>query len=141
MPVDYEPDGVAVRARGSKHAVNAHLPEHSMNAQPQPLDLDNMSVEELVDLNERVQKKLNEKIAAEKAELEKRQAAIAKLEERIKKGPQTKPAARPKTDAKTPGKVGEKDGKDAAREGSSEPGGSAVEGQTAPAAGEGPAEA
>jgi hypothetical protein len=40
------------------------------------IELDSMSIEDLVDLGERVQKKINEKISAEKSELEKRQAAL-----------------------------------------------------------------
>lgn len=46
-------------------------------------DLDAMALEDLVDLGERVQKKINEKISAEKTDLEKRQAVLAKLEGRV----------------------------------------------------------
>jgi uncharacterized coiled-coil protein SlyX len=51
-----------------------------MTSQP---DIDAMDIEGLVDLKERVEKKLNEKIAAEKSDLEKRQAALARLEGRV----------------------------------------------------------
>lgn len=62
------------------------------------IDLDSMSIEDLADLSERVQKKLNDKIAAEKADLDKRQTALAKLSDRIagKKVPRT--TARSKAD-------------------------------------------
>lgn len=62
------------------------------------IDLDAMSIEDLADLSDRVQKKLNDKIAAEKAELDKRQAALAKLTDRIagKKAPRT--STRPKAE-------------------------------------------
>lgn len=46
-------------------------------------ELDSMSIEDLVELSERVQKKINEKITAEKTDLEKRQSALAKLEGRV----------------------------------------------------------
>ena len=48
--------------------------------------LDSASLADLVDLKERIEKTISDKMAAEKADLEKRQAALAKLSERIEKG-------------------------------------------------------
>jgi hypothetical protein len=62
------------------------------------IDLDAMGIEDLVDLSERAQKKLNEKIAAEKADLEKRQAAFAKLTDRVAGKKPAKTPSRPKAE-------------------------------------------
>jgi uncharacterized coiled-coil protein SlyX len=43
------------------------------------IDLSQLPIEELVTLHERVQKSLDDRIAAEQADLEKRQAKLAKL--------------------------------------------------------------
>jgi hypothetical protein len=52
-----------------------------------PNVIDAASIEDLVNLKELVDKKLSEKIASERADLEKRQASLAKLTGRIEKGP------------------------------------------------------
>lgn len=61
--------------------------------------LDGASLADLVDLKERIEKTINDKMAAEKAELEKRQAALAKLTERIEKGPKAPKPPKPRAAA------------------------------------------
>ncbi|MGY3582365.1 putative coiled-coil protein SlyX [Bradyrhizobium sp. USDA 4341] len=74
--------------------------------------IDSASLEDLVDLKERVEKKIADRMAAERADLEKRQASLAKLTERIEKGPKAlkKPATAKKTE-KDSGKGADGDGK------------------------------
>jgi predicted RNA-binding Zn ribbon-like protein len=52
-----------------------------------PNILDSASIEDLVNLKELVDKKVAERFASERADIDKRQASLAKLTERIEKGP------------------------------------------------------
>lgn len=62
----------------------------------EPYDLDKMSLEDLVELSERAQKKIAERIAAENSELEKRMAALAKLSDRVSGKKTPKAPSRPR---------------------------------------------
>jgi uncharacterized coiled-coil protein SlyX len=78
-----------------------------------PIDLDTLGIEELVDLKERVEKKLNDKIAAEKSEIERRQAALARLEDRAAGKKPPKAPSKPKAEgAVKGGQASKPDGKD-----------------------------
>jgi uncharacterized coiled-coil protein SlyX len=85
------------------------------------IDLDSMTIEDLVDLNERVQKKLSEKLAAEKAELDRRQAALAKLTDRVAGKKPPRAPTRPKADASKDGGAGSKEAKDSQSGGAAQP--------------------
>lgn len=62
----------------------------------EPYDLDNMSLEDLVELSERAQRKIADRIAAENAELEKRRVALAKLSDRVSGKKVPKAPSRPR---------------------------------------------